>query len=93
MAPLDWEDHSKISSWTSKKLSYEGGTQLVQTAIFGMQAYWAQLFIIPAKVTKIVDAYCRSYICSGGNVITKKALVSWKNYVLQSQQVALILLT
>ncbi|XP_059281232.1 uncharacterized protein LOC132034914 [Lycium ferocissimum] len=32
---------TKISSWTSKKLSYAGRIQLVQTAIFGMQTYWA----------------------------------------------------
>uniref|UniRef100_A0A0V0I2E3 Putative ovule protein n=1 Tax=Solanum chacoense TaxID=4108 RepID=A0A0V0I2E3_SOLCH len=67
---------AKISSWTAKKLSYARRIQLVRTVIFGVQAYWAQIFVLPAKVMKIIQAYCRSYIWSGANVITKKALVS-----------------
>ncbi|XP_016505979.2 uncharacterized protein LOC107823783 [Nicotiana tabacum] len=44
-----------ISSWTAKKLSYAGRIQLVQTVIFNIQAYWAQIFIIPAKVIKAIE--------------------------------------
>ncbi|XP_060185254.1 uncharacterized protein LOC132614743 [Lycium barbarum] len=69
---------ARISSWTAKKLSYAGRTQLVQTVLFGIQAYWAQLFKIPIKVLKTIEAFCRSYIWSGENVITKRALVAWE---------------
>lgn len=34
------------------------------------------------KVTKVIEAYCRSYIWSGANEITKKALVSWSRMCL-----------
>ncbi|XP_059285894.1 uncharacterized protein LOC132039428 [Lycium ferocissimum] len=37
----------------------------------------AQLFQIPSKVMKAIEAHCRSYVWSGMNSITKKALVSW----------------
>ncbi|KAH0706018.1 hypothetical protein KY289_011094 [Solanum tuberosum] len=47
--------------------------QLVQSVLFGIQAYWAQLFIIPSKVIKLIDAHCRSYGWSG-----TKALVAWE---------------
>nr|XP_009757025.1 PREDICTED: uncharacterized protein LOC104209942 [Nicotiana sylvestris] len=69
---------ARISAWTAKKLSYGGRVQLVQTVLFGVQAYWAQLFVLPAKVLKTIDAYCRSYVWSGCNTISKKALVSWE---------------
>ncbi|XP_075103818.1 uncharacterized protein LOC107791096 [Nicotiana tabacum] len=69
---------AKISSWTAKKLYYGGRVQLVQSVIFGIQAYWAQLFILPAKVLKMIEALCRSYIWSGTNTITRKALVAWE---------------
>uniref|UniRef100_M1C2G7 Reverse transcriptase n=1 Tax=Solanum tuberosum TaxID=4113 RepID=M1C2G7_SOLTU len=52
--------------------------RLVQSVLFGIQAYWAQLFIIPSKVIKLIDAHCRSYVWSGTNTITKKALVAWE---------------
>ncbi|XP_060211885.1 uncharacterized protein LOC132639460 [Lycium barbarum] len=75
--PLITKITSRIASWTAKKLSYAGRTQHVQSVIFGIQAYWAQLFPIPAHVLKVIDAYCRSYIWSGTNIITKKTLVAW----------------
>nr|XP_016444997.1 PREDICTED: uncharacterized protein LOC107770233 [Nicotiana tabacum] len=68
---------SRISSWTTKKLSYVGRIQIVQTVIFGIQVYWAQIFIIPPKVIKAIEVHCRSYIWSGVNTITKKSLVAW----------------
>ncbi|XP_070016028.1 uncharacterized protein [Nicotiana sylvestris] len=76
--PLIEKIVARISAWTTKKLSYGGRVQLVQTVLFGVQAYWAQLFVLPAKVLKTIDAYCRSYVWSGCNTISKKALVSWE---------------
>ncbi|XP_019264507.1 PREDICTED: uncharacterized protein LOC109242131 [Nicotiana attenuata] len=67
----------KISSWTTKKLSYAGRIQLVKSVIFGIQAYWAHLFILPSKVLKMIDAMCRSYIWSGSKTITRKTYVAW----------------
>ncbi|XP_016446643.1 uncharacterized protein LOC107771713 [Nicotiana tabacum] len=54
-----------------------GRIQLVKYVLFGIQAYWAQLFLILAKVLKTIDVYCRSYVWSGSNTITRKALVAW----------------
>lgn len=61
-----------INSWTTRNLSYAGRTQLVQTVLFGVQSYfWAQLFIIPAKIIKLIEGLCRSYFW-------KKALDAWE---------------
>nr|XP_016434445.1 PREDICTED: uncharacterized protein LOC107760853 [Nicotiana tabacum] len=60
--PLIEKIVARISSWTTKKLSYAGRIQLVQHVIFGIQAYWAQIFIISAKVVKTIESYCRSYV-------------------------------
>ncbi|WMV46797.1 hypothetical protein MTR67_040182 [Solanum verrucosum] len=68
----------RISSWTVKKLSYASRIQLVQTMIFGIQAYQAQLYILPTIILKVIDAYCKSYVWSGTNEVTKKTLVAWE---------------
>ncbi|XP_070057679.1 uncharacterized protein [Nicotiana tomentosiformis] len=75
--PLITKITARISSWIAKKLSYAGRVQLVKSVLFGIQSYWAQLFIIPAKVMKAIEGYCRSFIWSGTNVITIKSLVAW----------------
>nr|XP_009767062.1 PREDICTED: uncharacterized protein LOC104218307 [Nicotiana sylvestris] len=75
--PLIDKMTSRISSWTVRNRSYVRRIQLVQSVLFGIQAFWAQLFIILAKVIKIVESICRSYVWSKANVITKKALLAW----------------
>nr|XP_010314937.1 uncharacterized protein LOC104645276 [Solanum lycopersicum] len=52
--PLIEKIMDRINSWTARKLSYAGRTQLVQTVLFGVQSYWAQLFIFPAKIIKLI---------------------------------------
>ncbi|XP_019236742.1 PREDICTED: uncharacterized protein LOC109216980 [Nicotiana attenuata] len=69
---------ARISSWTARKLSYAGRVQLVQTVIFGIQSYWSQIFILPAKMMELIESYCRSYIWPGSNTITKRALRAWE---------------
>ncbi|XP_019245984.1 PREDICTED: uncharacterized protein LOC109225688 [Nicotiana attenuata] len=76
--PLIEKMVARISSWTAKKLSYAGRIQLVQSVLFGIQAYWSQLFLIPSKVLKTIEAYCRSYIWSRVNTITRRSLVAWE---------------
>lgn len=60
--PLIDKIMARINSWTTRKLSYAGRTQLVQTMLFGMQSYWAQLFIFPANIIKLIEGLCRSYL-------------------------------
>nr|XP_016514969.1 PREDICTED: uncharacterized protein LOC107831694 [Nicotiana tabacum] len=80
--PLIEKIVDRITSWTTKKLSYAGRVQLVQSVLFGVQSYWSQLFQMPVKVLKLIDAYCRSFVWSGTETITKKALVSWEKMYL-----------
>ncbi|XP_060210676.1 uncharacterized protein LOC132637634 [Lycium barbarum] len=51
--------------------------QLIKSVLFGVQTYWAQIFILPKRVMKLVDAVCRSFLWSGKGEVTKKELVSW----------------
>lgn len=62
MATFYWENSGEDIILDIKKLSYTGRTQLVQTVLFGVQAYWAQLLLLPAQVLKTIDAFCRSYL-------------------------------
>lgn len=73
---------ASISSWTAKKLFYAMRVQLVQLVLIGIQAYQSQIFPIPSKVLKAIDAYRRSYIWSSTNTNTKRTLVAWENMCL-----------
>ncbi|XP_059302227.1 uncharacterized protein LOC132054196 [Lycium ferocissimum] len=69
----------------ARGLSYAGRLQLIRAVLFGVQAYWAQLFLLPQKVIKLIEAACRSYLWSGEAVITKRALIAWDNVCLPKE--------
>lgn len=75
--PLIDKMTTRITSWTAKTLSYTGKIQLVQSVLFGIQAFWAHLFILLTKVIKIIEGLCKFYVRSGANETTKKALLAW----------------
>ncbi|XP_019242312.1 PREDICTED: uncharacterized protein LOC109222403 [Nicotiana attenuata] len=45
--------------------------------IFGMQSYWAQVFLLPKKISKMIEAICRTYRWTCQADISRRALVAW----------------
>lgn len=72
----------RINSWTARFLSYAGRVQLIKSVIFGIQTYWCQIFMIPKKVLKLIQAACRSFLWTGHVGASKRALVAWENICL-----------
>ncbi|XP_019258719.1 PREDICTED: uncharacterized protein LOC109236934 [Nicotiana attenuata] len=72
----------RITSWTAKFLSYAGKIQLIKSVLFSIQAYWAQIFVLPKKTTKLIEAICRSFLWTGEGNISKKALLAWEKVCL-----------
>ncbi|XP_019235524.1 PREDICTED: uncharacterized protein LOC109215865 [Nicotiana attenuata] len=75
--PLVEKITARISCWTSKLLSYAGRLQLIKSVIFGMQSYWAQVFLLPKKISKMIEAICRTFIWTWQDDISRSALVVW----------------
>ncbi|XP_049352687.1 uncharacterized protein LOC125817181 [Solanum verrucosum] len=67
----------RITSWTTKFISYAGRMQLVKTILFSIQTFWAQVFVLPKKIVKLIDSICRSFLWTGKEDVSKKALFSW----------------
>ncbi|XP_047251450.1 uncharacterized protein LOC124886623 [Capsicum annuum] len=74
--PLVNKITTKITTWMEKSLSYAGRVQLIKAVLFGIQAYSAQLCLLPKKIMKMIEAACRSYLWTGEANITKWALVA-----------------
>ena len=57
--PLVKKILDRINSWTSKLLSYAGRVQLIKSVLFSIQTYWCQVFLLPQKRIKMIQAACR----------------------------------
>ncbi|XP_019257809.1 PREDICTED: uncharacterized protein LOC109236031 [Nicotiana attenuata] len=68
----------RITSWTVKLLPYAGRLQLIKSVLFSIQTYWAQIFMLPKKITKLIEAICGSFLWTEDNNISKKDLLAWE---------------
>ncbi|XP_056686040.1 uncharacterized protein [Spinacia oleracea] len=75
--PLEDKILARTKVWSAKFLSYAGRLLLIKTIVFGMQTFWCQIFILPKRIIKEVEAYCRCLLWTGDTAASKKALVAW----------------
>ncbi|XP_016752376.1 uncharacterized protein [Gossypium hirsutum] len=77
-APLLKKVAIKINGWAAKTSSYTGRAQLVQVVLFYIQNYWAQHFLLPKAVIKLVNQMCVRFLWKGQNEKVKVARLSWE---------------
>lgn len=75
--PLIRKILQKVDCWSAKMLSYAGRLQLIKSVLMGVQAYLCQVFILPQKVIKLIQAACRTFLWTGKSNASKRALVAW----------------
>lgn len=75
--PLVDKVTNRINSWTSRHISYAGRIQMIKGVLFGIQTYWAQIFILPKKIIKEIEAKFRTFLWTGQSDASRKATVSW----------------
>ncbi|XP_021774063.1 uncharacterized protein LOC110738014 [Chenopodium quinoa] len=61
--PLVNKITSRIKSWAVRFISYAGRLQLIKSVLFGIQTYWAQIFVLPKKIIKEIESR-RMKVCS-----------------------------
>lgn len=83
--PLVQKILHRLNGWATKLLSYSGRVQLIKSVINGLQSYWCQIFILPQKVIKMVQAACRVFLWTGKTNTSRRALVAWERVMLPKQ--------
>ncbi|XP_057543926.1 uncharacterized protein LOC130823325 [Amaranthus tricolor] len=52
----------RIRGWQGKQSSYAARLQLVNFFLMSITIYWCQIFVLPKKVIKVVNALCRAFL-------------------------------
>jgi len=68
---------TRISTWTTRHLSYAGRLQLINSVIFSLRTYWSSMFILPKKIIKQIEALCRNFLWSQTIDYQKAPQVTW----------------
>nr|XP_016495240.1 PREDICTED: uncharacterized protein LOC107814346 [Nicotiana tabacum] len=60
---------------SAKKLNIHQCLQLVEKIT--ERTYWAQIFILPKKIMKMIETICRTFLWTSSSATTRKALIAW----------------
>lgn len=52
---------SRITSWSTRHLSFASRTQLINYLLLSVHSFWAQAFIIPSAVMEKISNMCRHF--------------------------------
>jgi hypothetical protein len=63
----------RINSWISKKLSFAGRLQLLNSILYNIQVYWTGIFILPKKIIKAIEQKFNRFLWNGKDEGAAKA--------------------
>lgn len=63
--PLLQKIKSKLSSWTTKYLSFAGRLQLLSSVISGIINFWCAAFILPLECINQINSMCSAFLWKG----------------------------
>uniref|UniRef100_A0A0V0GT60 Putative ovule protein n=1 Tax=Solanum chacoense TaxID=4108 RepID=A0A0V0GT60_SOLCH len=66
----------KVTSWTSRFQSYVGRTELLKSVLSTIQTFWAQVFVLPKKITQFIETICRRFLWTSIAEFSRKALIA-----------------
>ncbi|CDY18467.1 BnaA04g21200D [Brassica napus] len=56
---------SRLSSWSTKSLSFAGRLLLIKTVITGIMTFWCSTFILPQACVKRINSLCGVFLWKG----------------------------
>ena len=68
---------ARISSWTSRFLSYAGRLQLIKAVLMSIINFWAAAFRLPSQCIKEIEQLCSAFLWTGPDLKSIGAKVSW----------------
>lgn len=83
--PLTEKIRSRITTWTSRFLSYAGRLQLIRSEIMSIVNFWASGYRLPGQCIKEIEQLCSAFLWSGPELKTTGAKASW-NVVCTSKE-------
>lgn len=77
---------TRLSSWTTKTLSFSGRLVLIKTVIAGITTFWCSSFVLPKACVVKIDSMCSTFLWRGDVDGKNNARVAWSTVVKTKEQ-------
>ncbi|KAG7533510.1 Reverse transcriptase zinc-binding domain [Arabidopsis thaliana x Arabidopsis arenosa] len=77
--PLLERIRTRLTTWTSRNLSYASRLQLLSSVISGIINFWILAYRLPSGCIKELNKLCSAFLWSGPDLNSKKAKIAWSD--------------
>jgi ABC-type cobalamin transport system permease subunit len=67
----------RMNSWLSRHLYFAGRLQILSSALYSIQIYWSNTFILTKKVIRLIEQKFNRFLWNGSDASAAKEKVSW----------------
>ncbi|XP_048635020.1 uncharacterized protein LOC125608631 [Brassica napus] len=75
--PLVEKIRGRISTWTTRFLSFGGRLQLIKAVIMSVVNFWSTVYLLPSKCIKEIEHLCEAFLWTGPELKATGAKVAW----------------
>ncbi|XP_062115678.1 uncharacterized protein LOC133829870 [Humulus lupulus] len=68
----------RIRRWSTRNLFFVGRIILINSVLISIHSYWSQLFLIPKRILKEINAICRAFLWHGTTTCSSPGGVAWE---------------
>lgn len=84
--PLLHQVKTRLSSWSTKTLSFAGRLVLIKTVIAGITTFWCSSFVLPKACISKLNSMCSVFLWKGDLEAHNTARVAWSKVVKPKEQ-------
>lgn len=84
--PLTEKIRARITSWTSRFLSFAGRLQLIKSVLSSLTNFWLSVFRLPKACIDEIEKLFAAFLWSGPDLNTRKAKISWSEVCKPKQE-------
>ena len=68
---------SRIRTWSTRSISFAGRVTLVNTVLITIHTYWSQIFMLPKRIIKEINAIFSAFLWTWNVVASNPRSIAW----------------
>lgn len=76
----------RLSTWTTKSLSFASRRQLISSVISGITHFWTTSFVLPKKCIELINSLCSEFLWNGTAAVRNSTRVAWNSITMSKEE-------
>lgn len=89
--PILEKIHKRLKGWATKRISYGGRCELINSTLNSLHVYWSAIFELPSSIILHIKKSCRKFLWGVSSLVKKRSPISWNHVCRPKQEGGLVI--